>query len=157
MTNACGAKSHRKLDYSWAKSKGIVIAADADLPGVEGGKLHAARAHQAGAASVKLITPPGYEIADDGGRDFRDWFAEGHTMDEYLALVEAAPAITADEAKDWGATRKGDKKNDGAITNAIEIDTGEDTITEPLPMGDVISRILKATRDWPRRVDTAVY
>lgn len=157
MTNACGAKSHRKLDYSWAKDKGIVIAADADRPGMEGGKLHAARAHQAGAAWVKLITPPGYEITDDGGRDFRDWFAEGHTMDEYLALAEAAPAVTAEEAKDWAATRKSDKKNDGAITNAIEIDTGEDTITEALPMAEVVSRILKATGDWPRRVDTALF
>ena len=106
MTNACGAKSHRKLDYSWAKSKGIVIAADADLPGVEGGKLHAARAHQAGAAWVKLITPPGYEIADDGGRDFRDWFAEGHTMDEYLALVDAAEPVTQEDIAKWKASRK---------------------------------------------------
>jgi hypothetical protein len=158
MTNACGAKSHRKLDYSWAKSKGIVIAADADLPGVEGGKLHAARAHQAGAAWVKLITPPGYEIADDGGRDFRDWFAEGHTMDEYLALVDAAPAITAEEAKDWGATRKGDKKNDGAITNAIEIpgDDGKNVLI-PLTMTEILERINAATDGWPRRVGNSLF
>ena len=103
ITNACGAKSANpsKLDFSWCKDKHIIVAADADRPGLEGGQRFAVAFFRAGAASVKIVTPPGYEVTEDHGRDFRDWLAEGHTMAELLEHVDATEAVTAEQVEEW--------------------------------------------------------
>jgi ABC-type sugar transport system substrate-binding protein len=149
ITNACGAKSvnPKKLDYSFVKGKELAVAADADQPGIEGAQLHAAQAHKAGAKSVKIVTPPGFDISEDRGKDFRDWFAEGHTAEEYLALVNTTVPVTEEQVLEW---MKGDRKAALVeITDGMETGSGEDRQFVPFPMAEIIQRIHEATGGWP--------
>ena len=47
---------------------------------------------------MRIVALP-YEIAPDHGKDLRDWLNDGHTMDELVAMAEAAPAFTAEQAQ----------------------------------------------------------
>jgi len=117
VTNACGARSTRKLDYAFAANRSAFIFADADVPGVEGAELHAAQFRDAGAYNVRVVVPP-FEISPDHGKDLRDWLNEGHAADDVMTLANAAreavhqdapclehdpsePPIDDDEESDW--------------------------------------------------------
>ncbi len=130
ITNACGAGSVKKLDYSWATDKGVVVAADADEPGIEGGKLHAIQAHKAGAKWVKLITPPGYEINETHGRDFRDWFADGHSMSEYLELIDATEPVTDEQVEAWDKAPKANQDTDEDGTPVVIVSPDEPLVVD---------------------------
>ena len=101
ITNACGAKSTGKLDFGFAKGKRVLVIGDRDKPGEEGARRHAAAFHQAGAAEVRIIALP-YEMVDDHGKDLRDWLAEGHGIDDFQALANAAKPVTDRQAEIWG-------------------------------------------------------
>jgi P4 family phage/plasmid primase-like protien len=47
------------------------------------------------AASIKAVELPGMTEVPTHGADIRDWLKAGHTKAELLALVEAAPVLTA--------------------------------------------------------------
>ncbi|NLS92477.1 MAG: hypothetical protein GXX96_09965 [Planctomycetaceae bacterium] len=158
VTNACGAKSANpeKLDFSWAAGKHIIVPADADQPGLEGGKRFAVGFHQGGASSVKIVTPPGYEIQQDHGKDFRDWLAEGHTGSEFQALVNATAEVTAEEIEQWAITngaRKAPRINGKpSIKNGEQVETDDGKLFTPYPMADILLAIEEATNGWPRRI-----
>ena len=103
VTNTSGAKARGKLPRGWAKGKKIIIAGDADQAGVEGQQRSAAAYVKAKAADARLAAQP-YDMAPDHGKDLRDFFCDGHAMADFVALAEAAPAVTAEEAAEWEAT-----------------------------------------------------
>ena len=53
-----------------------------------------------------MVTPPGYDITADHGMDFRDWFNEGHSIEEYLALVAATSPVTEEQIAEWSGETK---------------------------------------------------
>ena len=127
ITNACGAKSSsaKKLDYSWAEGKTIVGVGDCDAPGRDGIKQFARAFAKAGAADIRLVTLP-YEVTPDHGKDLRDFFCDGHTMDDFLALVEQAERIDAEIIAAWRAEarekRTGRREIVAGIDESIVID-----------------------------------
>ena len=139
ITNVCGAKSTGRLDFSFAKGKRVVIAADADRPGIDGAQRHAVQFHRAGAASVKIVTPPGYEVTAEHGRDFRDWFAEGHTAQEYLALVGATKPVTVEQVSQWAKT----------TSKPSAVDSGRPTIILGTDQPRVIDEAIDALATRP--------
>ncbi|MFH1924154.1 MAG: primase-helicase zinc-binding domain-containing protein, partial [Planctomycetota bacterium] len=106
ITNACGARSANpeKLDFSIGANKQVPIMGDADQPGQEGGQGFAVAFCSAGASEVKVPALP-YEVLPDHGKDLRDWLAEGHGVEDFLALVDAAEPVTAEQVAEWGRAK----------------------------------------------------
>ncbi|MFC1597404.1 primase-helicase zinc-binding domain-containing protein [Planctomycetota bacterium] len=157
ITNTCGAKSAspRKLDFGCAADKKVIVVGDADEPGQEGARRHAAAFHRAGAAKVRMIELP-YDVADDHGKDLRDWLVEGHTFDDFRTMAEAAKPVTDKQVAEW--RKKPIKKGLGdRIANATIIVVDEVEKIIPMPMNEVIANILEKTGNWPRRVDRSLF
>ena len=87
ITNICGAKSSPQ-NLGILAGKTVYVVGDADVPGQEGAAKFATKA-LAIADRVKLISLP-YEVSEDHGKDLRDYFIDGHTFSELLAVAEAA-------------------------------------------------------------------
>ena len=100
ITNICGAKSCP--DYlDMLADKTVFVVGDADASGQAGAIKFAAKVHGI-AATVKIVPMP-YPVEIDHGKDVRDYFNEGHTFAELLALAEAAPIMDAPTAKEEAA------------------------------------------------------
>lgn len=102
LTNACGAKSAspRRLSFSFAAGKQVVVVGDCDKPGQEGARRFAAGFHAAGASDVRLMKLP-YPVAKDQGKDLRDWLAEKRTFNHFRELAEKSKPVTAERAAKW--------------------------------------------------------
>jgi len=74
-----------------AAGKTVYVVGDADQPGDQGAALWAS-AFAAHAAEVRHVRLP-YPVMPDHGKDLRDWLAEGHGWDDFLALAAAAPIV----------------------------------------------------------------
>ena len=94
VTNTSGAKARGKLVRPWAKGKRIIIAGDADSPGVDGQRRSAAAYHQAG-EEVRFAQLP-YQVEQDHGKDLRDWLLDGHAIAELPTV-----GVDAEEAAEW--------------------------------------------------------
>ncbi len=105
VTNTAGAKARGKLPRPWANGKTVIVAGDADDPGVEGQRRSAAAYHEAGAQTLLGQLP--YAIEKDQGRDIRDWLNEAHAVAE-LPTVE----VTAEQAAEWMKTNAADGQAD---------------------------------------------
>ena len=89
VTNACGAKS-TKLDYSIGAGKFAFVCGDADKPGQEGADAKAAGFFRAGAQEVRFVPLP-YPLAENHGKDLRDFVAEGGSL---MELLDKSQVIT---------------------------------------------------------------
>jgi hypothetical protein len=81
VTNTNGCKARGKLSRTWAAGKRVIVAGDADEPGLDGQKRAAAAYHRDGAAEVSLGQLP-YAIEKTHGRDLRDFLNDGGTIDK---------------------------------------------------------------------------
>lgn len=144
VSNLCGAKSASKLAFGWAKGKDVVIVADADEPGIEGAKRFAAEFLKAGAASVRIVELP-YEVTPNQGKDLRDYFAEGHSFDDFQKLVDAAEPVTAEEAAKWvgKSSARTVGPRDGRPTIKLDID-------EPRILTEAVDALGKQTAIYQR-------
>lgn len=99
LTNSAGCsekpKEAWKSAFSGAK---VVVIHDADVPGQKGVK-NWQKFLSGIAKSVKAVTLP-YEISQNKGRDLKDFFTDGHTFDELLALVKKSEEVTLDASDD---------------------------------------------------------
>ena len=95
VTNTAGAKARGKLPREWAAGKKIIVAGDADNPGIDGQRRAAAAYHEAGAADVLLAKLP-YPTDKDHGKDLRDWLNEQHKIADLPTV-----AVAAEEAETW--------------------------------------------------------
>jgi putative DNA primase/helicase len=121
VTNTAGAKARGALARPWAAGKKIIVAGDADEPGVDGQHQGAAAYHQAGAAQVLLAQLP-YAVERDHGRDLRDWLLEGHAVADLPAV-----AVTAAQASDWAKAKPTKKSKADTAASAREQFTLTDT------------------------------
>lgn len=92
ITNSGGATETPK---SWQSDtftgKIVFVVPDADKPGVDGAEKWAASI-ACSAKEVFLMSLP-YEIEKSHGKDLRDYFTEGNTFDDFLALRKNAIKI----------------------------------------------------------------
>ena len=100
VTSTAGAKARGKLSRPWAKGKRVIVAGDADEPGLEGQRRAAAAYHRDGAAEVLLGQLP-YPTEKTHGKDLRD-FLNGGGMIDKLATV----AVTAQQAAEWSGRQR---------------------------------------------------
>ncbi|MFM9961770.1 MAG: phage/plasmid primase, P4 family [Planctomycetaceae bacterium] len=113
ITNICGAKSCPK-NIGILAGKTVNVIGDADTPGQEGAEKFARRIDGV-AAAIKIVALP-YDIAPDHGKDVRDFFVEGHTFAELVALADAAPQ--------WIKTSKAKSKPKPEAAEIVD-DTGD--------------------------------
>ena len=100
ITNVCGALSCPENPDILA-GKIVNVIGDADASGQKGVAKFAAKVH--GIAAVVKFVPMPYPVEIDHGKDVRDYFTDGHTFDELLALAEAAPIMDAPATKEAAA------------------------------------------------------
>ncbi len=87
-TNPGGANGWKPEFAEYFRSKDVVVLPDQDSPGYTWAErvLHDLMSV---ARTIKRVDVPGFEFGSGG--DVSDWLAAGHTKNELLALVEAAP------------------------------------------------------------------
>lgn len=92
-TGGCSEYPNKEiLSAIYAKFKGrTFVIGDCDTPGQQGAQIWAESMANFGSAA-KIITLP-YDIAEKHGKDVRDYFNDGHTYADLLALTEAFPVL----------------------------------------------------------------
>lgn len=157
ITNVCGAGSWPSELSTPLLRKVIHVVGDADKAG-EGGARNVVAEVFATAKLVKHVRLP-YEIVDNHGKDARDFFNEGHTIADLMALAESAPVETADTA---GKPReKKPAKCDLPRFANFDVVPGDGDDGKPvyLPrtLPTIIDEIRRLIGDWPRRVGEALF
>ena len=111
------------------------------------------------AVETKIVKLP-FEHSASHGKDLRDFFNEGHTIEELLAIADATPALTLDDVSD---ELEKQKKKDPPIRNfergfeVNEKNCETKEVLKPIPMLDVLMKIRKTTDDWPRQVEGSLF
>lgn len=92
ITNSNGTMELPRAAYvAMLAGKRVFVVHDADTPGQDGG-IRWARAIADVAVECRHVVLP-YEIDPNHGKDVRDFFNEGHTYAELLALAEASELV----------------------------------------------------------------
>ncbi|MEQ8849846.1 AAA family ATPase [Botrimarina sp.] len=105
ITSGAGCENPKHLD-AFIGVGGATVIGDCDRPGQKAAKAWAAALAKNG-INARLWHPP-YEIQEDGGRDVRDWLAEGHTFAELQREVaENGEAATAADAEPSSSEKPG--------------------------------------------------
>jgi hypothetical protein len=163
ITNANGANEHPsdEMVYPFA-GKIVFVLHDADKPGqgiptkdeeanhVKGAKLWCQEFARK-AKEVRNVQLP-FPIADDHGKDLRDWINEGGTYEQLLALASEAEIVAPPPPSD--PVSRIDAI--ASICNYTLID-GDAESAVPLTMSEVCGLISKATGGWPRRVGSSLF
>ena len=140
-----------------------MVVCDADDAGEEGASLRCS--HFAGAAvEIRQVRLP-YEIAKKHGKDLRDFFVEGHAFAELLVIandspvVSSAPSSASQAEKTVSTTAQNDtsEQSDEPLTNARQYDADGKTITEAIPMSEIIDELFGRTDGWPRCVNRLMF
>ncbi len=121
VTNACGAKSTKGLDYSFANGHQCVVIHDADRPGQDGAKLHAANFLTAGAKEIRIVQLP-YPVAKSHGRDLRDYFLDGHAVADFQELIRTSIPISEQDIESW---QKDQKPASGKARDSLIVRLGD--------------------------------
>jgi P4 family phage/plasmid primase-like protien len=97
LTNSNGT-NQKPLDWIVKKLAGrrVVVIRDADTPGETGAARWVAGLIDS-ASEVRNPKLP-YPVVENHGPDLRDWINEGHTYEDFLAWITAAPVIEKSEA-----------------------------------------------------------
>jgi putative DNA primase/helicase len=104
ITNSGGAGKWSKDFAQYLAGRSVVILPDNDAPGCN--HAHDVTAKLNGtAASIKIVELPG--LPEKG--DVSDWLDAGHSVDELQTLVDAAPAVTAEDIAAWEAEKSTNK------------------------------------------------
>ncbi|MBW1953773.1 MAG: hypothetical protein JRI66_11970 [Deltaproteobacteria bacterium] len=103
--NPGGVGKWRKELGQWLQGRRVVILPDNDEPGRRHAQEVARALHQV-AASVKVVELPG--LPEKG--DVSDWLAAGKTLEELLALVEAAPEWQPPQAQAQEPIKEGKRE-----------------------------------------------
>ncbi len=124
----------------------VIVLHDCDQPGEDGATRWAAQL--AGVChEVRHVRLP-YEIQATHGKDLRDWFHEGHTFDELLAMVEATKPTE----------RRPVEADDTAPKCVINYNrTDSHGSCEPLSMERILANCFELTDGWPRRVGRMLF
>lgn len=157
ITNVCGAGSWPSELSTSLLGKVVHVVGDADKAGEAGARMAVAEAF-AVAKAVKHVRLP-YEVVDSHGKDARDYFNEGHTFADLLALAESAAAETADTA---GKPReKKPDKHDLLRLATFDVAAGDGDDGKPVffprTLPTIIDEIRRLMGDWPRRVGEALF
>jgi putative DNA primase/helicase len=88
--------------------KVVVALRDNDRPG-DSHRDTAIRSCRAAALRIKRVDLPGLPpLRDDHGEDITDWLEMGHTLEEFLALVDATPVLAGDAVAEISAAGASD-------------------------------------------------
>lgn len=97
ITNSAGCAENPRPDFlSHLAGKMVCVIGDADEPGQVGAAKWAAAIAASGVA-VKNVKLP-YPVEPSHGKDLRDWFSEGRSYTDLLALADATQEITPDSS-----------------------------------------------------------
>lgn len=127
LTNSAGTmeRPHKEIAALFA-GRTVHVLHDADKPG-EAGVSRWVDALLAAGATVRHVRLP-YEIADNHGKDLRDWLNENHTYADLLTLADESPIIAAGSVSDGVA---------GASPDSSGVESGDavgsDSLTDPSP------------------------
>lgn len=94
VTNICGAKSVPPFLDPF-KGKSVIVVGDADNAGIAGANRYAAKLGRV-AEETRIVHLP-YAVVEDHGKDLRDYFNDGGTFEQLLALADAAEAVVPGE------------------------------------------------------------
>lgn len=119
ITNICGAKSRPK-NVDILENKIVNVVGDADVPGQQGATKFATGIF-AIAKTTKIVALP-YEATPNHGKDLRDFFFEGHSFGELLALAEAAPELTKTTRRQLTKQSKSALSTDSSTVPEVESD-----------------------------------
>lgn len=139
---AIGTKSKWTDDYAETLAgRHVVIIPDNDDPGLAHAQV-VGKSLIGRAASCRVLRLPGLEPKGD----VLDWKAiEGNNPALLKELIREAPTFTIEA----GAIESGDICN-------VEFEAGGD-VARPVPMEQILKRLLRATGDWPRRVSDMLF
>lgn len=166
--NVCGAKSCPLDAAEMLQEKAVYICRDADKPGQAGAKIVADKL--AGKVlEVRVIKLP-YDISENKGKDLRDFFAEGHTVDELLTIAKDTPEWVAEDERLSPAEtltqflegRGVDQPAGPAFTNYKVVAASDDNgkpIEKPMPltMAEIRTQQAALLGTWPRRVGRVLF
>jgi hypothetical protein len=96
VTNVCGATGAANLPCEMFAGKRVLVIGDADRPGQEGAIRFASKVAQF-AEMVRLVRLP-FEVTEDHGKDVRDFFNQGGTIDQLEEFVAASIQATKTES-----------------------------------------------------------
>lgn len=100
LTNACGSRETPRWPATVLSAVNSHILHDADAPGQEGAQKwtrEIASQNPEGVKTRNVLLP--YDVAENHGRDLRDYLSEGNTYTDLLALAERfAPLAVARNA-----------------------------------------------------------
>ncbi len=149
--NAGGAGKWQPGFAEYLRSRRVVILPDNDTPG----RRHAQQVAEnllGKALSVKILELP--DLKPKG--DVSDWLDAGGNAEKLTELSDATPEWepSADVKDDPAATPD---SAIAAVSNARLEKDGDSVHVIPIPMADVVTRILAATDNWPRRVGGALF
>lgn len=94
-TSSQGAGKAKYTDFSPLAGRCLVICPDNDEPGEQHAEDVAARAHAAGAVSVRTLRLP--DLAPKG--DVVEWLAAGGNVETFAALVETAEEVRSEKTE----------------------------------------------------------
>jgi P4 family phage/plasmid primase-like protien len=89
VTNSGGAGESPGWMVNCCQGKTVVVVHDCDEPG-QSGAIKWSAAFAAAEANVRNVVLP-YEITPSGGKDLRDWLAEGHDWNDLEQLAAETP------------------------------------------------------------------
>lgn len=76
--------------------KTVIVCFDCDRPGQTGAAIWASALVVVPGCKVRKLTLP-YEIAEDHGKDLRDYLTDGHAYADLWSLAEVAPILDPDD------------------------------------------------------------
>lgn len=150
-TSSNGAsKRGRESNLTAFAGKEVFVIGDADNAG-QAGAERAAKSIAADAARVVLVEPL-YEVTENHGKDVRDWFEEGRTFEELLAVMQRGRVVDASEATPKRlageeAASAPDDEDCGCVSNGMQLGEGG-FLAYSMP--EIREDIRKRTGDWPR-------
>ena len=129
ITTNAGAKTWRDTWTELFRDRQVFLVFDRDKPG-QAGQKKVFDILEPVAASVTIVELP-YKVTEDGGKDVRDYFADGHTVDELRALAgtpgkaQAAAEKRAKKSRDKAATTKAKNDTTLAQSGVVKLDDAE--------------------------------
>ncbi len=132
ITNICGARSVKDLNIEILRGKTVYSVGDADEPGQEGAAQFAT-AVVGIANEIRIVKLP-YEIDPSHGRDVRDFFDDGNTIDALQAIANAAKPF-APSVKERSGTRAETSPKSFTIRSAGELIRDFPELREPIIEG----------------------
>lgn len=148
VTNSNGARQRMGWMAGFLGRHECRVVHDADVPGQAGAESCCQEIAGQGGNPINVVLP--YEVAEDHGKDVRDWLNDGHTYAELQALASNSPIVPAVKTEpgepDYSASRWPIQEN---ILRKLQIEVLYETDEGRIR---VFSRLLRKS-SWINQID----